>query len=124
VVLDRNDRSEVRNFLIELLSVYIENRDRVDQFIRSARSKWRVDRMVSIDRDILRLACTQAFFMPDVPVKVAISEAVELCHRFGDEKAAKFINGILGDLAEEAEYFRETGEYRAETMSENGEKAV
>ena len=51
-----------------------------------------VDRMVSIDRDILRLACAEAFFIEEVPVNVAISEAVELAHRFADEKAAKFIN--------------------------------
>ncbi len=121
VVLDREDRSEVRNFLIQLVLAYVENRSAIDDFIRAARAKWKVERMVSIDRDILRLACAEAFFMPDVPIKVAINEAVELCHRFADEKAAKFVNGILGDLVEEAEYFRETGEFRVKTNT-NGNK--
>ncbi len=44
--------------------------------------------------------------MTDIPINVAISEAVELSHRFADEKAAKFINGILADLSEEAEAVR------------------
>lgn len=125
VMLDRNDKSEVRNFLIQLLTAYNENRKQIDEFIKMARAKWKVERMVSIDRDILRLACAEAFFMPDVPVKVAISEAVELCHRFADQKAAKFINGVLADLVDEAEYFRETGEFRAETIANsNGGKVV
>jgi len=125
VVLDRQDKSEVRNFLIELLIAYNVNRKQIDEFIKMARAKWKVERMVSIDRDILRLACAEAFFMPDIPVKVAINEAVELCHRFADERAAKFINGILADLVDEAEYFRETGEFRAEKINEsNGEKVV
>lgn len=120
VILDRNDRSEVRSFLIELVEMYYDHREQIDAFIRTVKSKWKVERMVSIDRDILRLACTEAFFMSEVPIKVAFSEAVELCHRFADDKAAKFVNGLLADLAEEAEYFRETGELRlmADTVVE------
>jgi N utilization substance protein B len=125
VILERNDKSEVRNFLIELLTIYISRRPEIDEILRAAKSKWKVERMVSIDRDILRLACTEAFFMSEIPVKVAINEAVELSHRFADDRAAKFINGILGDLVEEAEYFRETGELRIDMFtSTNGEKIV
>jgi hypothetical protein len=48
-----------------------------------------------------------------------------LCHRFADERAAKFINGILADLVEEAEYFRQTGEFRTDTTANSdGEKVV
>lgn len=122
VVFDRNDKSEVRNFLVQLLTAYVQNRTVIDEFIRSTRSKWKMERMVSIDRDILRLACAEAFFMPEIPVKVAINEAIELCHRFADAKAAKLINGILADLVEEAEYFRETGELRLSSIGDsNGE---
>jgi N utilization substance protein B len=115
VYTDRANKSEVREFLISLVSTYLDHRGEIDQFIKRAKAKWQVERMVSIDRDILRLACTEAFFLPDVPVNVCISEAVELCHRFADEKAARFINGVLGDLAEEAKYFRRNGKFREET---------
>jgi transcription antitermination protein NusB len=101
--------SDIRTFLKNLLTTYWDHRDEIDLFIKRAKSKWQVTRMVSIDRDILRLACAEAFFMPDIPISVAINEAVELCHRFADEKAAKFINGVLGDLAQEARYFRNKG---------------
>jgi transcription antitermination protein NusB len=108
VVVKDNTSSEVMSFLQTLIVTYIEHREEIDNFIRDARSKWKVERMVSIDRDILRLACAEAFFMPEVPIKVAISEAVELSHRFADAKAAKFINGVLADLGEEAEKYRAT----------------
>lgn len=96
-------------FLHKLVSTYIDHRSEIDGFINGVKEKWRLERMVSIDRDILRLACAEAFFMPEIPINVCISEAVELSHRFADERAAKFINGILGDLAGEASYFRKTG---------------
>lgn len=110
--LKRPGSADVKHFVEQLLGAYLENRSHVDQIITSIKTKWRMDRMVSIDRDILRLACTEAFFMPDIPVKVAISEAVELGHRFADERAAKFINGVLADLSEDAEQFRLTGELK------------
>jgi N utilization substance protein B len=105
------DKSEVKYFLVSLVTAYAEHRQEIDDFIRQAKAKWQIERMVSIDRDILRLACAEAFYMPDIPVAVAINEAVELCHRFADEKAAKFINGILADLAKDAEYYRQHGAF-------------
>jgi len=109
--IERAGSSEVRDFLLKIVSAYLNNKSVIDDFIKQAKSRWQVERMVSIDRDILRLACAEALFMPDVPVNVCISEAVELSHRFADVKAAKFINGILGDLAEEAAYFRRHGKF-------------
>lgn len=110
--IPKNDKSDIRDFLVLLITVYVEHRKEIDEFIKFAKAKWNVDRMVSIDRDILRLACAEAFFIDEVPVNVAISEAVELAHRFADEKAAKFINGVLSDLSEEAKHFRLKGEFR------------
>jgi len=101
--------SEVKDFLYRLITTYVEHRDQIDEFIRQAKAKWKVERMVSIDRDIVRLACAEAFFMKDIPINVAVSEAVELSHRFADERAAKFINGILGDLATTAVTYRKSG---------------
>ncbi|MBA3857567.1 MAG: transcription antitermination factor NusB [Cyanobacteria bacterium PR.3.49] len=108
---EKYSHEEIREFLIKLLDAYSEHKVEIDEYIKSTRSKWNVERMVSIDRDILRLACAEAFFMQEVPINVAISEAVELCHRFADEKAAKFVNGVLADLSEQAKEFRRTGEF-------------
>ncbi len=100
-------KAEAKEFLLRLVNTYLEHRQEIGNFIKQASTKWEVHRMVNIDRDILRLACAEAFYMLDIPVPVVINEAVELCHRFADEKAAKFINGILADLSEEAIKLRE-----------------
>ncbi len=124
--LEKFSHEEIRDFLVTLLSAYIENKTEIDEYIKSTRSKWNVERMVSIDRDILRLACTEAFFLKEVPINVAISEAVELCHRFADEKAAKFVNGVLSDMVEQAKEFRRSGQFpeyiRSASQSESGEE--
>ena len=108
-------RSEAKEFLLRLVNTYLEHREEIDNFLKQASIKWEVKRMVNIDRDILRLACAETFYMSDIPIAVAINEAVELAHRFADEKAAKFINGILADLSEEATKLRECDVARTES---------
>ena len=120
----RPHSSEIKLFIEELLSTYIDHHEQIDQIINAIKTKWRMERMISIDRDILRLACAEAFFMPDVPVKVAINEAVELAHRFADERAAKFINGVLATVSKSADSFRETGELKLEPLSEEESQAL
>lgn len=106
-----------KDFLCQLVTTYADHKADIDKLIGRVKEKWRVERMISIDRDIIRLSCAEAFYMQDVPINVAISEAVELSHRFADEKAAKFINGVLSDLAEQAKHFRETGELKEQSAS-------
>ncbi len=108
-------KSEAKVFLLSLVNTYLEHREEIDNFIKQTSTKWEVKRMVNIDRDILRLACAEAFFMTDIPIPVAINEAVELAHRFADEKAAKFINGIMADLSDEATKLRFSDVARTES---------
>lgn len=108
-MLKRPHAEEVREFIIRLVDEYTNHKTEIDEFLSKLKTKWRFDRMVSIDRDILRLALAEAFYMKDIPINVAISEAVELGHRFADERAAKFINGILSEVAGFARQFRATG---------------
>lgn len=111
---------EDAKFLHMLVATYIENRKQIDLIINQVQEKWRVERMVSIDRDILRLACAEAFYLPEIPINVCISEAIELSHRFADERAAKFINGVLRDLAEQAKVYRQTGKFGETTAPAQG----
>ena len=59
---------------------------------------WTIDRLTRVDLAILRLAVYELLFDEEIPVKVAINEAVELCKRFGGEDSSSFVNGILGKL--------------------------
>lgn len=64
--------------------------------------KWQMDRLAATDRCVLRLACYELFYEPDIPPKVTINEAVLIAKRFGSEEGAKFVNGLLGRLLQQS----------------------
>ncbi|MDD3579690.1 MAG: transcription antitermination factor NusB, partial [Desulfobacca sp.] len=67
----------------------------LDALITRFAEHWRLERMTVIDRNLLRLATFELLYVPQVPPKAAINEAVELAKRYGTEDSAAFINGIL-----------------------------
>ncbi len=71
----------------------------LDEKIDEAASGWSIDRMGRAELAILRLAVYEMLYDEDVPVKVAINEAVELAKKFCGDNASAFVNGILGKLA-------------------------
>ena len=64
-----------------------------------ASDDWSIERMSKVDLTILRLAYYEMNFDEDIPVKVAINEAVELAKIYGGDDSPAFINGVLGKLA-------------------------
>jgi N utilization substance protein B len=68
--------------------------------------EWPVDQLAVVDRNILRLALWEFAVSGETPVRVAINEAVELAKRFGSDSAPRFINGVLGSLAEREQEIR------------------
>jgi len=71
----------------------------LDAQISDVSKSWQIHRLASTDRSILRLAIYEIVFMDDIPVRVAINEAVELAKAFGDRDSPAFINGLLGTVA-------------------------
>jgi transcription antitermination protein NusB len=69
--------------------------DEIDRVIQGHAEHWRVGRMSLIDRNILRLATFELWFIHDMPASVVINEALEIAKRFSTDEAAPFINGIL-----------------------------
>ncbi len=72
----------------------------LDQLIAKYAPEWPLDQIAAIDRNILRIAFWEFAVYRETPVKVAINEAVELAKLFGSDSAPRFINGVLGTLAE------------------------
>jgi transcription antitermination protein NusB len=99
-------------FLEELVRQAGENLVEIDAAISRHAQDWKLERMASTDRNILRIAAAELLHGKDVPPGVAINEAVELAKRYGDEESGKFINGILGSIA------RETGHLDAEIQTD------
>ena len=89
---------EVRETAEALVRGVAEHRRAVDDAIEGASTNWRLDRMAKVDRNVLRLAVHELLHT-DVPVKVAINEAIELGKKFGSESSGAFVNGVLDKVA-------------------------
>jgi len=72
-------------------------KDILDQYIQIHAPEWPLDQVAIVDRNLLRMALYE-FTLGDVPVKVAINEAIELAKRYGGDSAPRFVNGVLGAL--------------------------
>lgn len=72
----------------------------IDAEIESTSQHWSLMRMPFVDRNILRLAVYEILFEPEVPDSVAINEAVEMAKAYGTDDSPKFVNGVLGRIAE------------------------
>jgi N utilization substance protein B len=72
----------------------------LDRIIARYAPEWPLNQIAAIDRNILRLACWEFAAEGRTPVKVAINEAVELAKLFGSDSAPRFVNGVLGSLAD------------------------
>lgn len=76
-----------------------ENLESIDRLIAEKSKDWKIERMSGIDRNIVRLAIFEMKFSSDKLVpNIAINEAVELAKKFGTDKSARFVNGILGSM--------------------------
>lgn len=87
--------TEEAQFCTRLVRGVIANQDEIDQLIQSQTQGWTLDRMMSVNRNILRLAVYEIVYCPDIPNKVAIDEAIEFAKIFGDDDSRKFVNSIL-----------------------------
>jgi N utilization substance protein B len=73
--------------------------NRLDDFISQHAPEWPLDQVAVIDRNILRIALWEFAVEGCTPVKVAINEAIELAKLFGADSTPRFVNGVLGSLA-------------------------
>ena len=73
----------------------------IDALLVTHADRWAIDRMPVVDRTILRLGVFELLWGDDVPVPVAINEAVELAKELSTEDSGRFVNGLLGRIAEE-----------------------
>lgn len=95
--LDENDQI----YMEEKYRHVLEHLDEIDGLLNEYSKGWKTKRMSRVDLTALRLAVYEIKYDTDVPVGVAINEAVELAKRFGGEASGSFVNGILGRVAEE-----------------------
>ena len=94
---------ETREFARELVDGVLQHQGELDGLIETASEHWRLDQMAKVDRAILRIATFEIAMRSDVPVRAAINESIELAKTFSGEEAGRFVNGVLGRVAESAQ---------------------
>lgn len=90
-------------FMEALVDGVIKKHSDLDKIITKAAPDWPLDKIATVDRNILRLGLFELLFgdKMDVPPKVAINEAIELAKTYGGENSGKFVNGVLGAVYKE-----------------------
>ena len=74
--------------------------EKLDHLIAQHAPEWPMDQVATIDRNILRIALREIAVSNQTPIKVVINEAVELSKMYGSDSTPRFVNGVLGSLAE------------------------
>ncbi len=90
-------------YLRWLVEVVDEHLDEIDRAVSEALENWRLERLSSIDRGVLRISAAELLHMEEVPPTVAVSEGVRLAARYGGEESPRFVNGVLDALRRRAE---------------------
>jgi len=93
---DENLSDEGVAFASDIVQGVRASTHELDAIIAKHAPEWPVDQLAIIDRNILRIALYELQHNEDVPIKVAINEAVELAKMFGSDTAPRFVNGVLG----------------------------
>ncbi|MDI6801719.1 MAG: transcription antitermination factor NusB [Thermodesulfovibrionales bacterium] len=89
-------------FAEDIIMGTIKNLKEIDSKIQSTAEKWKISRIASIDRNIMRFAAYELLFRKDIPSAVTINEALEIAKKYSTSESAAFINGILDKIAKDS----------------------
>jgi N utilization substance protein B len=85
-------------YVRKVLGLLDEHAREVDHALTASLENWRLDRLSSIDRGILRIAATEMLYMGEIPPKVSIQEGIRLAEAYGGNESPRFVNGVLDAL--------------------------
>lgn len=111
-----------RKYADTLLRGVLADGTRIDATLRSASDNWRLERMTTVARNVLRLAAWELLEQADVPSAVILDEAVELAKRFDGPGSSAFVNGILNRIARECGRRHDLPEPRARESAPDAPK--
>jgi N utilization substance protein B len=93
------DARPIREYTKELVNGVSDNRRKIDELITTYAQGWDMDRLPAVDRNILRLGIYEILWSTDVPMSVAIDEALLLAKELSSDDSSKYIHGVLGRIA-------------------------
>ena len=98
-LLDLEDANSENDFSMEIVSGVRINLKKIDKLITGLSDGWEIDRMPAVDRNIIRIAIFEMFYVEEkLSPGIAINEAVELAKTYGTDETRKFVNGLLSSV--------------------------
>ncbi|MEN8700927.1 transcription antitermination factor NusB [Bacillus infantis] len=91
------------DYLTLLVTGVLENKEEIDNMIKQYLEKWKLERLATVDRNLLRQGVYELKYSNDVPANVVIDEAIEIAKIFGDDQSSRFINGVLSKVKDSLE---------------------
>ena len=92
---------DLSDFALRIVDGVKNHNQKIDDMIKKYADNWALDRMPSLDRNIIRISLYEMLYEEDIPCSVSINEAVELAKIYGTGESGKFVNGVLGKIATE-----------------------
>src|SRR5215475_12274950 len=97
------ESTAIVDFARRLVKGTVEHVEEIDRLIQRHAEHWRLDRMATVDRNLLRMAVQEFLHDNEIPKTVVINEALEIARRFSSQESPQFINGILDSIKKELE---------------------
>ncbi|PLS01700.1 transcription antitermination factor NusB [Neobacillus cucumis] len=88
------------DYLTHLVLGVVEQKTSIDHLISENLEKWSLDRLATVDRNLLRMAAYELKFSREIPENVVLDEAIEIAKVYGDDQSSKFINSVLSKIKE------------------------
>lgn len=98
--LDEPERAASWRYARQIVLGIIEHGDEIDELLRAHAHGWRLERMPALDRAILRIGVWELKWNDEIPIPVAITEAVESAKTYSTDDSGKFVHGVLGRIGE------------------------
>lgn len=95
-VLESQD--DVKDYTIRIAKTFKEHNAEIDAQIQKYSKGWDINRLVKMDKDILRIAISELLYISEAPMKVVVDEALELAKKYSTDDSSAFINGILAKV--------------------------
>jgi transcription antitermination factor NusB len=92
------DWMRVASFTLKLVTGVYDHREELDASLQTLATGWAIDRQVSVDRNILRMAAFELIYLDSIPASATINEAVELAKKYSTAESGRFVNGLLGAI--------------------------
>ncbi|MBO7413727.1 MAG: transcription antitermination factor NusB [Fibrobacter sp.] len=95
VLESRPLHDDQKKYGMKLVDLVLAHREELDEDIKNAAVHWEIERMAKLDRIIVRIAMVELLYVPEIPMKVAISESVQIAAKYSTDSSGSFVNGLL-----------------------------